>query len=169
MKTRIIIVDEHDNPIGLKERGILAYEDIYRVSALWLTDTTTGDILLAQRKWTKHNDPGKWALAVAGTVDEGESYEENIKKETEEEIGLTGVTFTLGPKEYVDDGKHKFFCQWFYAQIDKDTALLTIQKDEVEAIQWIPSGDLRADVVSNPDKYVPSAKTSLDLLQAKAT
>lgn len=38
-KPKIIIVDENDEPIGAKERGTLDdYKDIYRVSALWITN-----------------------------------------------------------------------------------------------------------------------------------
>ncbi len=69
MRSKIIIVDRDDGIIGSKLRGTLNYEDIYRVSALWLTDSLSGDILLAQRKWTKVNDPGKWSAAVSGTND----------------------------------------------------------------------------------------------------
>jgi isopentenyldiphosphate isomerase len=142
-----IIVDEHDNPIGVKESDTLDYEDIYRVTALWLTDRATGDMLLAQRKWTKRNDPGKWIAAVAGTVDEGETYEINIAKETEEEIGLTGLNLQPGPKQYVDDGQHKFFCQWYRAEVDKNRAHIVIQEDEIEAIRWISRADLLEDTL----------------------
>lgn len=162
--TRIIIVDSQDNVIGLKQRDQITYRDIYRVSALWLTDSKTGDVLLAQRKWNKRNDPGKWSAGVAGTVDEGEDYEVNIKKETEEEMGLTNIVVTLGPKQFVDDGKHRFFCQWYYAQIDKDTTKLTIQEDEVEAVKWMPAKELITDLKTNPDRYPPSTQASLEAL-----
>jgi isopentenyldiphosphate isomerase len=76
MKPKIIIVNEKDKEIGLKERGTLKTEDIYRVTALWITNSKD-EILLAKRALTKSNDPGKWGPAVAGTVDEGETYEEN--------------------------------------------------------------------------------------------
>ncbi len=89
--TDFTIVDSNDNPIGAKHRQDKQYDDIYRVAALWLTDSITGDVLLAQRKWTKKNNPGKWAAAVSGTVEPNETYEINIVKEIEEEIGLTAM------------------------------------------------------------------------------
>src|ERR1700677_4628008 len=100
----ILIVDEEDNLIGFKTYEELQYEDIYQVSALWLKDVRTGDVLLAQRKWTKQSDPGKWAAAVAGTVDKGENYQINIVKEIEEEIGLKDLKLKLGPKQFTDEG-----------------------------------------------------------------
>jgi len=94
-----ITVDENDNPIGSKHWRIMQYDNIYRVSALWLTDRTIGEILLAQRKWTKKNDPGKWGAVVYGTIEVGETYDSNIIKEIEEEIGLTGLKLQKGPKQ----------------------------------------------------------------------
>jgi len=98
---KIVIVDENDNKIGHKEYGETNPDDIYRVSALWLTNQK-GEVLIARRAYNKKLDPGKWGTAASGTVDEGETYYENIVKETEEEIGLTGVEFKKGPY-----GRHK--------------------------------------------------------------
>lgn len=75
---KIQIVDDQDQFIGLKERNEVDYKsDIYRVSALWLTNSK-GQTLLAKRAAVKDKDPGKWGPAVAGTIDEGETYDENI-------------------------------------------------------------------------------------------
>ena len=130
--TKVVIVDKKDRPIGLKAYSDLAYEDIYRVSALWLSDSNTGDYLMTQRKWTKHNDPGKWMAAASGTIEEGESYDENIVHEIEEEIGLKNLKLRKGPKKYVDEDKHRFFVQWYFAEVDKDKVSINIQEEEVE-------------------------------------
>jgi uncharacterized protein (DUF952 family)/isopentenyldiphosphate isomerase len=164
MSVRIIIVDERDTPIGLKGYAERQYEDMYRVTALWLTDRKTGDVLLQQRKMTKHIDPGKWQCAVSGTIEEGETYEQNIVHEIEEEIGLHNLALTEGPKQYIDDGSHKFFCQWFRAKTDKNTAEIVIQESELEATQWIAKDDLIADVTANPDKYAPSMMSGMEVL-----
>lgn len=161
MNRHIQIVDGNDNPISAKPTGSLAYADIYRVSALWLTDKKTGDALLAQRKWTKKNDPGKWGTAVAGTVEADETYESNIAKEIEEEIGLKGLELESGPKTYTDDGSHKFFCQWFFGQVDKDAADIVIQEEEVEAVRWISIERLLDNAGRNPDNYTPSFSENL--------
>ncbi len=158
---KIIIVDTDDNQIGLKQYGTLDYEDIYRVSALWLTDVDSDDALIAQRKWTKQHDPGKWSASVSGTVDEGETYAGNVIKEIEEEIGLTNLRLTAGPKEYIDDGKHRFFVQWFLSNVDKNETVISIQEEEVEATKWISKKDLIKDVSDNPERYTPHFSDSL--------
>lgn len=86
----IPIVDEEDNIIDYKERKKLDLKDIYRVSALWI-ENSKGEILLAQRSFNKKHHPGLWGPAVAGTVEKGESYEENISHEIEEELGIKEV------------------------------------------------------------------------------
>ena len=87
---KIPVVNQQDEIIGYKEKSLITTDDIYRVSALWITDTT-GRILLAKRAFTKSRHPGLWGPAVAGTVEEGETYESNIIKEAEEEIGLKNI------------------------------------------------------------------------------
>lgn len=162
-KERVIVVDENDTEIGTKEREMLSYGDIYRISALWITNSES-QILLAQRKWTKKNDPGKWGPAVAGTVNEGETYEDNIYKEAEEEIGLTGITFALGPKRFVDDGLHRFFAQWFIAQVDQPLDAFTPREEEVEQLAWVDKAVLLHELDAIPEKFVPNADSWKGLL-----
>jgi isopentenyldiphosphate isomerase len=167
MSSKIIIVDSKDNPIGLCEYSEVHYKDIYRVAALWLTDKKSHQVLVAQRKWTKHNDPGVWSASAAGTVEENETYRQNIIKETAEELGLSDLTFRQGPKQFVDDGKHKYFCQWFFSEVDKGLVKIKIQEDEVEAIRWLGIPELEKDSINNPGKYKFSIFYSLKKLMPK--
>lgn len=162
-KSIITIVDENDNVISSKERGLTTSDDIYRVSALWLTNSN-GEVLLAQRRFNKKHDPGKWGPAVAGTVDEGESYESNIYKEAEEEIGLIGVKLRLGPKQIINGGLHRFFCQWFLAKVDKDNKEFKIQETEGEQVAWVPIKRLKDELKNNPTKFTPNAKNWVGML-----
>ncbi|MDH4330220.1 MAG: NUDIX domain-containing protein [Candidatus Moranbacteria bacterium] len=159
-KPKIIIVDEKDEIIGSKEREILDQSDIYRVSALWVQNSD-GDVLLAQRKFDKKNDPGKWGPAVAGTNDEGESYESNIIKEAEEEIGLVGQSFQKSEKIRYS-GKHNFFCQWFSFITDNGIEEFEIQEDEVEQIKWWERDELLEELESDPDKFIGSVRGCVD-------
>lgn len=150
--SQTIIVNNQDEIIAHKTRGTLAKEDIYRVSALWVTNSK-GDILLAQRKFTKSHDPGKWGPAVAGTVEEGETYESNIVKETEEEIGLKNITPILGPKRRVS-GTYNYFCQWYTYVIDRPAEAFAIQEDEVEQVRWFTREELEKGLQENPQSYL---------------
>jgi isopentenyldiphosphate isomerase len=161
-KPRIIIVNDQDEIIGHKERGTLAKEDIYRVSALWITNSR-GDILLAQRKFTKSHDPGKWGPAVAGTLDEGETYESNIVKEAEEEIGLKNIQPVPGPNRRTN-GEHNYFSQWYTLILDKPAEDFTVQQEEVEQVKWFTRDELENELREHPDNYFKNLNWSLGSL-----
>lgn len=160
---KIQIVNDQDAIICLKERSELDYKaDIYRVSALWLTNTK-GQTLLAKRAAVKANDPGKWGPAVAGTIDEGETYDSNIYKEAEEEIGLAGEQFTKGPKTLIRHPR-TYFCQWYFVTLDRNVDSFVLQEDEVDELAWIDTEQLKQELKSNPDKYVPAMQQIVDEL-----
>jgi isopentenyldiphosphate isomerase len=160
-KPRTTIVNEQDEVVGHKEREAVKSEDIYRVSALWVTNSR-GDILLAQRKFTKSHDPGKWGPAVAGTVDEGETYEQNIYKEAEEEIGLKGVKFAKGLKVRIN-GEHNYFDQWYTAIVDKPAEEFAIQEEEVEQVKWFTREELERELQEHSENYLKNLRLPDDV------
>ena len=154
MKPKIIIVNEDNQIIAHKYRSDVKTEDIYRVSALHVANSE-GQVLLAQRKFTKNHDPGKWGPAVAGTVEEGESYEDNIKKEAFEEIGLTGIEF----EKWIcrrNRGEHNYFSQQFRAIVDKKIEDFTIQEEEVEQIKWFSKDEINELFNEKPEMFINS-------------
>lgn len=158
----VTIVDEKDNVIGEKERTERTVGDIYRVASLWLTNEH-GEVLLARRTLTKKTDPGVWDIGVSGTVAAGETYEENIRRETREEIGIDLEKTILGPKQFISDG-HKFFAQIFIAQVDSKKVNFVLQEDEVDAVKWISTQDLIEDYKNNPEEYVKSMSDVIPII-----
>jgi isopentenyl-diphosphate delta-isomerase len=148
---KIVIVDEDDNVIGAKDHNELEPDDIYRVARLLIMNTT-GQLLLAQRAFTKEKDPGVWGLAVEGTVEEGEDYESNIRKEAKEEIGITLGTLKIGPKLRMA-GKYNHQCQLFIYIADFDISNLHLQESELAAVKWYDPLALRREVTDQPEKF----------------
>lgn len=163
IKSKIIIVDENDIILCYKNRNELLKNDIYRVSALWITNTQ-GEILFARRHRNKSHHPRRWASAVAGTVEEGETYLDNILKEAEEELGLTDIESQIkeGPKTVTNDEYHHFV-QWYFLCIDKKIEEFSIQEDEVEEIKWFSPSELREQMQNNPEEFVPTMKKYFEL------
>ena len=161
MKPKIVIVDENDNVIGYKNRDVMKQADIYRVSALWVTNSK-GDSLLARRALSKSHDPGKWGPAVAGTVEEGEGYELNIHKEAKEEIGLKSIAPQIGPKERISQ-EYNYFVQWYFVKIDNPNKEFVLNKDEVEEIKWFSKEELKREIQVNPDKFLTGAKRWIEM------
>ncbi|MEI6587684.1 MAG: NUDIX domain-containing protein [Candidatus Moraniibacteriota bacterium] len=161
----ITIVNENDEIIGFGERGATSEEDICRVSALWLTNSR-GEILIAKRHRNKFYHPGTWGPAVAGTVEVGESYEDNIIKEANEELGLEKIKPKIGPKIKVDD-VHPFFLQWYVLVADKDLDEFELQSDEVEGVDWILPEELERQLRKQPEKFGPNMKRYFDLFHSR--
>ena len=129
---------------------------------MWLTNSK-GQILLAQRAFTKKNGPGKWGPAVAGTVENGETYRKNIIKEAEEELGLENIKPIKGQKKRVF-GKHNFFCQMYSLKIDRQIKDFKIQRDEVERVKWISKKELEQKIKSKPEIFISSMKMWVGLM-----
>lgn len=162
----IPLVDMQDTIIGTKDRADIDYaNDIFRTASLWITNSN-GDVLLAQRKFDKKVDPGKWAEAVGGTVEGDDSYEQTVIREAEEELGLVGMEITEGPKQFIAT-PCKYFVQWYVTVIDKDISKFTPQLEEVENIAWIPREQLEKELVEQPEKYIEAMKEIVALFPAK--
>lgn len=155
---RVIIVDENDEVIGHKTRSELDTTDldkIYRVTALWLTNSK-GEILLAQRALDKVHGPGLWGPAASGTLEEGDTYDSNAAEEAEEELGLKDMQLTKGPKRY-SQGKgrgYRYFTQWYTAVLDKPAADFNIQKEEVEQVRWFTREEIARELRDHPENYL---------------
>jgi isopentenyldiphosphate isomerase len=162
------LVDDDDNIIAHKLRHKIDHaHDRYRTAALWLTNSR-GDILIAQRVLTKDKDPGKWGPAAAGTLEKGETYESNVYKEAEEELGLTGIAFVIGPKFKLEKPR-KAYCQWFMGTCDKREDEFVPQPEEVARVKWIEAKELLQDVETNQDSYVPSMPLILNFVYNSST
>lgn len=148
---KLVVVDESDNVIGAKDRDEITSDDIYRVARLVILNSK-GQLLLAQRALVKKKDPGVWGLAVEGTVEEGEDYESNIRKEAQEEIGITLDSLELGPTLRMT-GKYNHQCQFFVAKLDLDASKLQLQEDELAAIKWYDPLTLKHEVHNSPEKF----------------
>ena len=159
----IIVVDEQDEVIGFKERSEIDFsKDIYRVSCLWIVNSK-GEILIARRSNKKEQNPNKWGPSVAGTNDEGETYEENIYKEVREELGVEGLSLKVLRKIFIHS-KARYFCAIFISEIDRKIEDFILQENEVDEVMWISREDLKRDMANNPDDYVFSMGDVLSVL-----
>jgi len=148
---KIPIVNEQDEIIRYKDRETRDLKEICRITGLWLTDFE-GNVLLAQRAFAKKHSPGLWGPAVSGTVEEGETYESNVIKEAEEEIGLTGLKPVLGPK-IRRSTNHECFAQWFTAVVDHNYPFVK-RDEEVEEIKWFTREEILKLLEEKPEMFL---------------
>lgn len=162
---RVVVVDKNDNFLGYKDRNDRNPEDIIRISGVWLVNENN-EVLIAQRALDKVHDPGKWGPSAAGTVEEGEGYEINAVKETEEELGfhIDPEKLILGPKRFAHTS-HKYFVQMYFYKTDAKVEDFRIQKDEVEQVRWIDLPTLHTWLKEKPEDFIASFRETLEDLK----
>ena len=163
------IVDENDNLIWYKEKWTVDHwKDIYRISALRL-ENSKWEVLIAQRSYSKKNQWWKRWPAVAWTVNDKENYQQNIVKESQEEIWLELKDYKTWIKEFVHAKKNnnrKYFCQRFIATTDKKVEEFKLRKEEVEKVMRIKKQDLLDRIKEKPEDFTTNAKHYIDLFCA---
>lgn len=83
------IVDKDRCIIGRAPRGQCHSDPSLRHMVVHLLIFNTGgELLLQKRSKQKDMHPGKWSVSVGGHLDSGESFEQALIREAEEELGL---------------------------------------------------------------------------------
>lgn len=87
------LVDEEGNIIGAASRGEChnGSKLLHPVVHLHVFNSA-GELYLQKRPEWKDIQPGKWDTAVGGHIDLGESVDIALRRETEEELGITDFT-----------------------------------------------------------------------------
>ena len=165
-RMKVVVVNEKDEVLGYKERDDRDTSDIIRVSAIWILNDKN-EVLIAQRAFTKTLSPGLWGPSAAGTVEEGETYVQNIVKEITEEIGLTIREDELVEgKKYFIETRHRFFCQFYFARHNAGMSELTLERNELEGVRWISVPELIAWQREKPGDFTSACGQYLPDLEA---
>lgn len=89
------LVDEEDNVIGKVKRGEAnTNKNLIHRSIGVAVFNNKGEMYLQQRSATKDTDPLKWTIACSGHVNSGETYEETVLRELNEELGINKLAIS---------------------------------------------------------------------------
>jgi len=131
-----------------------------KVAVLWLI-SEDDEVLLAQRALNKKHDPGVWGPAVTGKLESGETFDEALVREVEEELGLTTKDYAprfLFETDYNHpDGEVRKFGVYVATLPKAKTGLIHIDLLEVAGIRWFVADELVEKMRSAPNELVPSA------------
>ncbi len=157
-----VVVDKDDNILGYRTRFECHHDKklIHRGANL-LIFNDKDEILLQQRSLTKDKLPGWWMHAVGGHVGQGETYEEAIKRETWEELGV--------------EVQMKFVSKFLfiYPQETEMETLYTAVSDgpffpdpvEVSQVRFFSKNMLQKSVKSGSIKLTDLARHCLELVE----
>lgn len=115
------VVDENGTTVGKATRGEChsGSKLLHPVVHLHLFDSS-GRIYLQQRPLWKDIQPGKWDTAVGGHIDYGESVDAALRRETQEELGLTDLSVEFLLKYVFESERERELVHVFRATYDGD-------------------------------------------------
>lgn len=164
MSDTVVVVDDNDNIVKIRPRSEQKPDERTRMTVTWVQNTK-GDLLIAQRSHHKKNYPNLWGPACAGTVEDGESYEQNAIKELEEELGLTGFPLQEMQKVLWDGGPGDIRMGMCYmVTCDWPAKKFKLQETEVDAVRWISKKDLVHELTQTPEIFLSNTMKWLTLL-----
>ena len=128
------VVDDNDVIIDTLTRGEIHSKNFKHRSIHLLVFDSAGRVYLQKRSLKKDNNPGLWDSSVSGHVDAGESYNDCVIREAEEEIGLvlTDVPEKLFKLDACSATGNEF--TWIYRCVSEGPFVINI--DEIDYCEW---------------------------------
>jgi isopentenyl-diphosphate delta-isomerase len=156
---QIVLVDENDNVIGLKEKFAVHKSPfpLHRAISIVIFNNDKSQMLITKRSAKKPTWPYFWTNAVCSHPYPGETYATAVKRRLYEELGfrtLLKEAFTFSYFAVMDNkiwGEHELdhvFTGRFEGAVSPDP-------DEAAGYEWIAIGELKKDLKENPKKYTP--------------
>jgi len=147
-----IEVDKNNKKIGLRPLTDFYTGKFIHRSVHLLLFNSKDEMLIQKRSKNKKLYPHLYTYSVSGFVN-NESYEDCIKHEMKEEIGIsTPVKLLFIYKNF--DKWDKSFHALFIGKIKNDKKI-TPDKKEMSSIKWITLEELKKDILKKPNNYVP--------------
>jgi isopentenyl-diphosphate delta-isomerase len=168
--TDVILVDEHDAPIGTMEK-LAAHQEgkLHRAFSVFAFDRS-GRLLLQRRAPHKYHSAGLWTNTCCSHPAPDEDTEAAAHRRLGEEMGfdcpLTYGGHLLYRTEF-DNGliEHEFD-HIYIGDFDGDPVL---NLDEADAYRWISSDELLTEVAEHPERFTYWFRLALeDVLNSRS-
>ena len=169
MDESVILVDEHDNQIGVEEK-LAAHRKalLHRAFSVFVFNSK-GELLVQQRAKGKYHSAGLWTNTCCSHQMPGEETDAAAHRRLQEEMGfdcalrevgslLYKVSFENGLSEHEYD--HMLIGHY-------DGPVERINLEEVEDWKWVDPAELLRDIDINPERYTYWFKLSLKNIVSK--
>lgn len=165
---QLILVDEHDNPIGEHEKIAchLGQGQLHRAFSILLFNSQ-GQILLQQRSEHKLLWPLYWSNTCCSHPAVGESVEDACKRRLVQELNVSAkVQFIYKFQyyaKYLDVGAESELCHVMLGVCDEQPTLI---EAEVAEFKYLSVDELEALLAKNSEQFTPWFKQEWDELKA---
>ena len=164
----IILVDEHDRPIGEEEkmrtheRGLL-----HRAFSVWIFNTE-GELMLQQRALGKYHCGGMWTNTCCSHPRPDETTIDAAHRRLQEEMGfdcdLREVMEFIYHVDFPNGLPEHEYLHVFIGQHDTSPIL---NPEEASDFRWISIKELRENIAIDPEKYTYWSRLTLEKLIEK--
>ena len=160
---QVILVDEHDNPIGLMEKQAAHIEPhLHRAFSIFIFNSK-GELLLQQRSLSKYHSPGLWTNTCCSHPRDGETTADAASRRLMEEMGMTcemHEVYTFIYKAPVGQGltEHEFD----HVFIGQSDDMPNINHEEVESWKYMSLNELKEDLLLHPEHYTEWFKITFE-------
>ena len=154
MEELVVLVDEHDNQVGLMPK-MEAHEKavLHRAFSVFVFNDQS-ELMLQQRAATKYHSPLLWTNTCCSHQRDGETSLAAGKRRLQEEMGfdcdLTEV-FQFGYKAPFDNGLTEH--ELDHVMIGTYNGEPNINPEEVASHKWMSLEDVKNDMEDNPQQY----------------
>jgi isopentenyl-diphosphate delta-isomerase len=159
----VILVDEHDNPIGLMEKQAAHVDPhLHRAFSVFIFNSN-GELLIQQRALSKYHSPGLWTNTCCSHPRDGETTMDAASRRLMEEMGMScemHEVYTFIYKAPVGQGltEHEFD----HVFIGQSDDIPEINHEEVESWKYMPIDTLKNDIQIHPEQYTEWFKITFE-------
>lgn len=172
MKQSLILVDKHDQPLGVlsREQAHASPGILHRAFSVYIFRKIGSEILIQRRSASKLF-AGMWANSCCSHPREGEAIDEVAPRRLQEELGFTCPLTPVGSFTYQaedPDGKgaeHEHVTI-FRGDVNDDVTV-TPDPGEVAEWKWANVSDLQRNMKEHPDLYAPWFHIGLEKILGK--
>jgi isopentenyl-diphosphate delta-isomerase type 1 len=154
------VVDDDDNVVGKATRSECHDNGLIHRSVMFFVFDSKERVLVTKRTQKKDFFPGYWSIVLGGHVRSGESYEEAVGREIEEEIGISAKPMLISffKKRIPEENENvKVF-----GVVAKDK--LKLNEDELESGEFLAFNGLEKRMEC--EKFLPETETLYSILFA---
>jgi isopentenyl-diphosphate delta-isomerase len=122
------------------------------------------ELLLQQRAATKYHGPNLWSNACCSHPRQGEHVLAASQRRLQEELGINAQPGLVGHFQYKAHFANGLIeHEYDYVLVGEFEGAMTLNPEEVAAVQWLTVDELQCQVKANPEQFTPWLMQALQI------